>query len=267
MVTESDGVLITGASSGIGAALSRRLAEEGRRVHMAARSTDEMNRWVEQTRPVPGRLRTHECDLRSESSVRQLLDELGQEPAPPRVLVNNAGFGIYGRFDQVPPERARELFETNFFGPLRLTRGMVEWMKSGGGGRIVNVASGVSKNALPAMGSYAASKAALESISESLRLELAPFDITVQVVFPLRTETGFSGRARRFVPEDFSFPSGGPTQTPQQVARAIAEGMKHSRFRIHPHFATRFLGTLNEWSFRLANWILGVRETVRRTFD
>jgi len=147
---------------------------------------------------------------------------------------------------------------------MKLTKLAIKWMKRQGGGRIVNVTSGVAKRGFPIMNYYSASKAALESMSESMKLELAPDNITVQVVYPLRTETGFSAAAQRFVPDDFQFPSHGPTQSADEVAKAIVSGLRSTRFRIHPHYSSKFLGTLNEWFPGFVEWVTGLRELVKK---
>lgn len=260
-------VLVTGASSGIGEETARELADRGYRVDLAARSVDEMNQIADDIVEGGGEANVHSLDLQSSDSIQQLADELEPLDNPPDILINNAGYGIYGRVDQVPMEQARELYETNLLGTMELTKRAIEWMKELDGGRIVNVTSGVAKRGFPAMNHYSASKAALESLSESMKLEMEPFDITVQVVYPIRTETSFSDVAKRFVPGDFEFPSHGPTQSAETVAKTIADGLKSGQFRLHPHYSSRLIGTLNEWSPWLVETLTGLRDTVRRTFD
>jgi short-subunit dehydrogenase len=260
-------ILVTGASSGIGEATVRELADRGYEVDLAARRVEKMESIAEDIHSNGGVARVHELDLQSPESIETLAQKMVEQDVPPDTLVNNAGYGVYGRVDQIPIEEARALFETNVTGTMDLTKRAVSWMKSLGHGRVINVTSGVAKRGFPAMNYYSASKAALESLSESMKLELEPFDITVQVVYPIRTETEFSNAARRFVPGEFDFPDHGPTQSAETVAQTIAEGLKSERFRLHPHYSSRFIGVLNEVAPWLVEWVTGLRETVRRTFD
>ncbi len=259
---DSKTVLITGASSGIGLACARRLAGEGHEVLLASRRENLLQRAAEEINEDGGQADYLPLDLSEESSIESVAQKLLQRASSPDILVNNAGYGIYGLVEDIPLEEARQLFETNFFGALALTRKLLPALKASDSGRIVNVASGVAKRGFPVMNYYSASKAALESMSECLQQELRPYDITVQVVYPLRTETGFSDSARRYVPEDFSFPAAGPTQTAEEVAEAISRGLETDKFRIHPHPSTKLLGVLNEISPLFTAQLLTMKDIV-----
>lgn len=262
MSAQNETVLITGASRGIGEATARHLAESGHKIYLASRSHEELEKIAEEIEACGGRAAALELDLQNEASIEACGQRLKGKKQPPTILINNAGFGIYGQIEDVPLEQVRELFETNYFGAVKMIRELLPVLKKADPGRIINVASGVAKRGFPVMSHYAASKAALESISESLRWELKPEGIVVQIVYPLRTETGFSAAARRFVPDNFSFPTDGPTQTSEAVARAISGGLKTDKFRIHPHYSTRFLGVLNELFPNFVGRLLGFEATV-----
>jgi short-subunit dehydrogenase len=260
-------VLITGASSGIGAETARLLGEKGHQVFLAARSFEKLKKISSEINSAGGQATPLKLDLEDKNSILDCAKKINAEAASPFVLINNAGYGIYGRVEEVPLKEARRMFETNFFGALQLTKKLLPLLKKQPTGRVVNVASGVAKRGFPIMSYYAASKAALESISESMRLELEPYGIIVQIVYPLRTKTSFSEEAVRYVPDSFEFPSHGPTQTSAAVAGAIVRALNCDRFRIHPHYSTKLLGVLNEIFPALTAKIMSLRETVRRSFD
>ncbi|MFP4687999.1 MAG: SDR family NAD(P)-dependent oxidoreductase, partial [bacterium] len=258
---------VTGASSGIGAATARLLASQGHSVFLASRSFEKLEEIAAEINNNGGRAVAVKLDLEDKNSIEKCAQQVIRCAAAPFVLINNAGYGIYGRVESVPLPEARRMFEINFFGALYLTNSLLPLLKKNPPGRVINVSSGVAKRGFPIMSYYAASKAALESISESMRLELEPYGIVVQIVYPLRTGTAFSSAAVRYVPDGFKFPEHGPTQTATAVARAINRGLNSKRIRIHPHYSTKLLGVLNEFFPELTAKILSLRETVRRSFE
>ncbi len=263
----SKSALVTGASRGIGEKICLSLAASGYEVFLAARSFGRLQELVEEINETGGQAEAVKLDLQEKDSIVKCAEKVEEAVAGELdVLINNAGYGIYGRVDQVPLEAARHLFEVNYFGALELTLELLSALESGSGGRVINVASSVAKRGFPVMSHYAASKAALESISESMREELKPRGIEVQVVYPLRTESKFSESARRYVPGKFSFPGHGPTQSAEEVAETIARALENNKFRIHPHYSTRLLGVLNELIPGLVARILKFKETVLRSF-
>jgi len=178
--------LVTGASSGIGEAVVRALLEKGHHVYAAARRVERMQELEDAGASV------HYLDLTEENSLIALVETIAVEVGCVDVLVNNAGFGVYGPVEEVPLDEARRQFEVNLFGLARLTQLLVPDMRERGSGRIVNISSVGGRIYTPMGAWYHASKHALEGWSDCLRLELAPFDIDVVVVEPgaIRTEFG-----------------------------------------------------------------------------
>ena len=181
--------LVTGASSGIGRAVARRLLDDGLTVLAAARRVDRMD----DLRSAGAH--TFALDVTDADSVARIV-----ETAAPHggvdVLVNNAGFGLYGAVEDVPLDRARHQFEVNLFGLAAVTRAVLPGMRArvqaGGVGRIVNIASMVGRVPIPLGAWYVASKHAVEGFSDCLRLELRGFGIDVVIVEPgvIQTEFG-----------------------------------------------------------------------------
>ena len=176
--------LVTGASSGIGAATARRLAGLGFTVYAAARRTERMRSLAS------AGIRVLQLDLTDDGSLTAAVDQILAETGRLDVLVNNAGYGSFGAVEDVPLPEARRQFEVNLFGLARLCQLAIPPMRAAGGGRILNVSSIGARFGEPLGAWYHASKYAVEGFSESLRLELHGFGIAVVVIQPgtIRTE-------------------------------------------------------------------------------
>jgi NAD(P)-dependent dehydrogenase (short-subunit alcohol dehydrogenase family) len=177
--------LVTGVSSGIGRATATLLSERGFRVFGTMRRPSQTN----------GPLRNVEVvrlDVGDEESVRScvrsVLDQAGRIDA----LVNNAGYTLIGALEETSLEEAKKVFETNFFGVLRMSQAVLPMMREQGYGRIANVGSVAGFLPMPYQGIYAASKHALEGYSESLDHEVRQFGVRVSVIEPgfARTNIG-----------------------------------------------------------------------------
>jgi short-subunit dehydrogenase len=173
-MTAAGSVLITGCSSGIGQAAALALHKAGRTVVATARNPATLSGLASHG------LRTLALDVTDESSIRAAVDAAG----PIDVLVNNAGYGLYGTVEQLPMAEIRRQFETNFFGLVRLTQLVLPGMRAAGGGRILNVSSMGGRATLPGGAFYHASKYAVEALSDALRMEVARFGIDVVLIEP-----------------------------------------------------------------------------------
>lgn len=182
MTKETRVVLITGASSGIGAATAALLAEQGFTVCAASRRPA--------AGPVPARFIA--MDVRDEASVRGGIARVAAETGPLDALVCNAGFGIFGSIEETPLDRARAQVETNVFGTLNAIRAALPGMRERRRGRIVVVGSLAGRAPIPFQAHYSASKAALDALTLALRLEVAPFGIGVSLIEPGDIRTGFT---------------------------------------------------------------------------
>ena len=176
--TRSEPVLITGCSSGIGRATAVRLHNAGFTVYATARRTDALT-------DVAGRgLRTVALDVTDEESMTQAVAAVEADAGPVGVLINNAGYGLYGPVEQLPMAEIRRQFVTNFFGLVRLTQLVLPGMRRRGQGRILNVSSMGGRITLPGGAFYHASKYAVEAFSDALRMEVAQFGIDVVLIEP-----------------------------------------------------------------------------------
>lgn len=178
--------LVTGASSGIGAATARRLAAAGYVVYGAARRADRLAALE------PAGVRPLPLDLTEDASIVAAVERVLAEQGRIDVLINNAGYGSYGAIEDVPQELARQQVEVNLFALARLIQLVLPTMRAQKSGRIVNITSMGGRFATPFGGWYHATKFAVEGLSDALRQEVAEFGIDVVVVEPgaIRTEWG-----------------------------------------------------------------------------
>lgn len=184
-MTSSPVVLITGCSSGIGRAAALQLQRAGFQVHASARRPESLSELA------AAGCRTVQLDVDDEASMQAAIDTVG----PVDVLVNNAGFGLYGPVEQVSIDEVRKQFETNVFGLVRLTQLVLPSMRERRHGRILNVSSMGGRTTLPGGAFYHASKYAVEAISDALRLEIRPFGLYVSLIEPGIVRTPWSEQA------------------------------------------------------------------------
>ena len=183
MTMKSKTALVTGASSGIGKATAERLAMAGYKVYGTSR------------RKAPAGQRSFEMlplDVTSDEAVEAAVREVLRLEGRIDLLVNNAGFSVApAGAEESSIEQARSIFDTNFFGIVRMTRAVVPHMRQQGGGRIINIGSVLGFLPMPYMALYAATKHAIEGYSESLDHELRTRGIRVSVIEPAYTRTQF----------------------------------------------------------------------------
>jgi len=185
--------LVTGASSGMGRETAKRLAQKGLKVIVAARRLERLQELSSQHKhiiPKP-------VDLSNPEEVTAFCQYLSTLPEPISVLINNAGYSIRGALEDVPPEAVRRVFQVNLFSLIQVTQACLPAMRRQRKGRIVNISSMVGKFPFPMSGVYAATKHALEAITDALRLEVAPFGIKVVAVRPGFVNTEFNEAATR----------------------------------------------------------------------
>jgi NAD(P)-dependent dehydrogenase (short-subunit alcohol dehydrogenase family) len=186
MADPSRAVLITGCSSGIGAATAARLAAGGWTVYATARRPETL-----------ADLEAKGCqalalDVVDDASRRAAVDAVVAAEGAVGVLINNAGYSQSGAVESIPDERVRAQFETNVFGPLALSRLVLPGMREQGWGKIVNVSSMGGKFTFPGGGLYHATKYSIEAISDALRFEVKGFGVDVILILPGLITSDFS---------------------------------------------------------------------------
>ena len=206
--------LVTGASSGIGKEIAKRLIEDGFQVYAAARRVEKMDDLAKLG------ARLLRMDISRKDEIEAAIGTILGETGGVNVLVNNAGFGLYGPIEDIGIDEVRYQFEVNVFGSARLIQLLLPAMRQKGSGSIVNITSMGGKIYTLLGGWYHATKHALEGWSDSLRLELAPFGINVVVVEPGLIETGFGN----VVAESLLKRSGSGAYA--ELTQAVAESTK-----------------------------------------
>jgi NAD(P)-dependent dehydrogenase (short-subunit alcohol dehydrogenase family) len=183
--------LITGASSGFGLLTTVTLARRGWHVLATMRDLNRREK-LESAAKAAGALQNiefHALDVTNAKQISALANEIGQRLTPLDALINNAGFALPGFADDITDAELREQFETNFFGATAVTRAFLPQLRRQGSGHIVMISSISGRMGFPGVGSYAASKFALEGWTETLRYELKPLGIQVALVEPGAFET------------------------------------------------------------------------------
>jgi NAD(P)-dependent dehydrogenase (short-subunit alcohol dehydrogenase family) len=186
--------LVTGCSSGIGRAVAEVALERGQRVVATARDAASVADLVARA---PGRALALPLDVTRADQVASAVAEAERAFGRIDVLVNNAGYGYLAAIEEGEESEVRELFETNFFGLVATTKAVLPGMRTRGSGHVINVTSMTGLVGNPGAGYYAASKFAVEGLSEALRKELAPLGIRVTLIEPGAFRTDWSGRSLR----------------------------------------------------------------------
>ena len=182
-------VMITGASHGIGRAAALRFARAGSRLVLVARSTARLEQVSAEAAPAETLVVT--ADVGETQAAPRIVDAAVGRFGRIDVLVNNAGIGLGGPAQAVSPSDVQTVLAVNFLGPLRLMQHAIPAMREGGGGLVVTISSILGRRSTPWNGVYCASKAALERLVESLRVEHAPDHIRFSTLYPGVTQTAF----------------------------------------------------------------------------
>ena len=177
-------ILITGCSSGFGLLTAARLASKGHQVIATIRNLSRQGALLDEVKRRRGEVNILKMDITDPISIQNVITEIGAKYGYLDVLVNNAGYGIGGFFEDLTEEEIRQQFETNFFGVQNVTRQVIPLMRQKRKGKIINISSVAGFSASPCFGAYNASKWALEGFTESLRHELKFFGIDVFLIEP-----------------------------------------------------------------------------------
>ncbi|HEY3323262.1 MAG TPA: SDR family NAD(P)-dependent oxidoreductase [Planctomycetota bacterium] len=244
-------VFITGASSGIGAAAVSVFAAAGYNVILTARrkeKLDEIARRASETYR-DAQIIPLTCDVSSDDSVKAAFDQVAAKFDRLDVLINNAGYGVYGSVEKTPIDFFRANMETNYLGAIRCTQAALPLLRKAAaasrrrwGASIVMVSSIVGRRTIPNMSSYCATKFALEALSETLRVELRDERIAVSVVNPGVTQTEFGHAAAGTRPDNFL--QGG--MSAEAVARVLLKAARRPRRNVYLTPAGK-LGVFLQW--------------------
>ncbi len=244
--------LVTGASSGIGEAVARALSAVGYRVALLARRQDRLDRLCAELPKVEGG--DHlvlPCDLTDFDAIERATATLAKEFGGLDLLVNNAGIGYRAKVSDLDPANLRRVFDTNVFGLLLTCKAALPLLKSGDRPVVVNVSSVVGRRGIPGQAGYSASKAAVCSIGEALRIEWAEHDIAVATLNPALTATGFFQAQAN--PEALPDPSLETAAAAGDVAQEVLALDRKPRPERSLRWKWRLLGILSILTPRLAD--------------
>jgi NAD(P)-dependent dehydrogenase (short-subunit alcohol dehydrogenase family) len=183
--------VVTGSSSGIGLAASLALARNGYLTYATMRNLAKRDsiESVANKQQLP--IRVVQLDVTDENSIKNAIQAILSEADRIDLLVNNAGYGLTGAFEDIGIDEIKQLYETNFFGVIRVTQAVLSIMRKQRAGRIINISSGAGRFGYPGGSAYVSSKFALEGLTESMAYELEQFGIKAVLVEPGVVKTNF----------------------------------------------------------------------------
>jgi len=209
-------VVITGASNGVGRATAFAFAKEGYDLALMGPELAALEELAGQLRPLDAKALPVKCDVTSSDDVSQLVLAIDEQFGFVNVLVNNASIGLSGPVESASDEALRQLFDVNVFGLARVTRALLPLLRRQSSSQIINVSSVLGHRALPWLGGFSASMAAVNALTESLRLELKPQGVDVLLVSAGLSETDLQKLPLK------------PMRT-EALARAIVSASKNRR--------------------------------------
>ena len=244
-------IALTGASSGIGRALAQALAGAGARLVLAARSEDKLQ---ELASSLPGEAVIVPTDVTKDADRQRLLDRAAERLGGLDVLINDAGVCSWAHFVESNEDVLRTIMEVNFFGPADLIRRAIPLLTRGQQPAVVNVASMCGRRGMPSFPEYSASKFALCGLTESLRGELARFEIDTLLIVPGLTQSGLAshylltrGRA------DIDHARGmDPAYVAQRIMRSLQKNKTETVLGSEAKWILRF----NKFLPRLTDWLI-----------
>lgn len=232
--------LITGASSGIGAAFARRLARDGHNLFLVARSEEKLKALCDELaseHKISAKYRS--ADLIDVDSDVLVFEETQKQGIEIDWLINNAGFGSMGDFAELDLERELEMIELNITAVVALTHHFLKGMRERKRGTIINVSSGAGFQPIPFFATYAATKAFVSSFSEAIAEENRPFGVRIMALCPGTTDTGFFEASGIKDPIKVK-----GVQTSEQVVDAALRGLERGKHKIVSGWTNYFIASV-----------------------
>jgi short-subunit dehydrogenase len=235
------GLLLTGASGGIGRCLALELAQRGARLALAGRNENELAALQGRVKAAGGFVDVLPVDLGKPGAHADLVERAAHALGAVDVLINNAGISRFGPFSEEDEAAVRSVMDINLTAPILLARAALPGMLRRKSGQIVNVGSAFGSIAFPNFAMYSATKFALRGFSEALRRELAGSGVRVTYVAPRTTDTAMNTPAIR----EFIARSGAAVDRPETVARIIANAIEDGRSEVFIGWPERLFMRVN----------------------
>ena len=256
-------LVITGASSGIGAATALAAARAGMDLVLAARRTDKLGGVAKQIESLGRRALAVRCDVNVDEDVADMFSQAFDTFGRIDAVFANAGYGLFSSVIETDLQTHRDIFETNYYGTLRTLREAFPYLtKTPDGLRHLLICSSVaSEVGVPKFGAYCATKAAQDSIAGAMRAELADLGVAVTSVHPVGTSTEFGEQAREHSPDRQAAELGSNTpkalsQSAEHVANKIVHALHRPRPEVWPSPLSRYAVALGTACPRFAAWIM-----------
>ena len=189
--------LVTGCSSGIGEATAWALANAGYQVYATSRNVEHLDSLRKRAFESGLSLQARPLDVSKQGEIDAVISEIRKKEGRLDVLVNNAGYALFGAVEEIPLEDLRRQFDVNVFGLVAVSRAALPLMRQNGGGTIVNLSSIAGRVPAPLMGAYCSSKFSVEALSLAMRAEVHQFGVRVVVIEPGPVNTRFSENAMK----------------------------------------------------------------------
>jgi uncharacterized protein len=261
--SSSETVLVTGASSGIGAELARVFAKGGASLVLTARSVDKLEALASELRQTHGgTVRVVAADLGAQDGLERLLQRLSEEAVPVDVLVNNAGYAGFGPFTETRWAEEAGMLQLNVVSLTELTKRLLPGMVARGRGGVLNVASTAAFQPGPLMAVYYATKAYVLSFSEALAEELRGSGVVVTALCPGATESGFQVRAAM---QASKLVNGKRLMDAATVAQAGYDGFRRGSPVVIPGFQNRLL--VQSVRFTPRRWVTRIVHRMQERVD
>ncbi len=218
--------LVTGSSSGIGFETALLLARNGFNTYASMRNLEKSNDITQIANKEKLPLQVIRLDVNDDMSVKEAIEKIVAKNQRIDVLVNNAGYGLFGALEDLSIEEIKAQFETNFFGVVRVTQQVLPIMRKQKSGTIVNVSSVGGRIGIPSLSAYHATKFALEGLSESMSYELEPFGIGVVLIEPGFIRTNIMNSS--IIAKKAQNPSSPYLSLTQQLGRSFKSAMENT---------------------------------------
>ena len=239
---------------GIGRAVALELARKKAKLVLAARSIEKLYQLQIEIEQLGAKCMVAPTDITEPSAIDRLVEGTVTRFGGVDVLVNNAGYGLWGVVEKLPVDEIRKIFETNVFGAIAMAKAVIPEMKKRGGGQIVNIESVVALRSMPGSGAYCATKHALHAFSEAMRIELLPHHIHVCSFCPGITESEFS---KNRIEIDFHTEfSKTLSMSAEHCARIIIRAIERRRRQVVTTWSGKFMHVIQRISPRLVDWMM-----------